>query len=161
MAFQFLSQTLIYRNAYINISLMIISNNNKYIISSNGDTMVNEDIKRSHHKSLSLKDIKMVPIPEKIKIPTEIPVSRLLIPSTYAEGDVEYEDDQENNVNLNEATHLRLTAKDRRSDLVVGPTERNGIFKLNVYINNENKAVRKEEATKRREVILNEDYKVI
>ena len=118
------------------------------------NVMAREEIKK-------LKDIKMVPIPEKIRIPPQIPASKLRIPSTYAEGEVEYEDDYENNVNFEEATHLRLTAKDHRSDLVVGPTKRNGMFKLNVYINNENKAVSKEQATGRKEVILNEDYRAI
>lgn len=123
--------------------------------------MTNEEIKKSHHKSLKLKDVKMVPIPGKIRVPPEIPASKLRIPSTYADGEIEYEDDDGNNVSFKEATHLRLTAKDHRSDLVVGPVEKNGMFKLNVYINNENKAVSKEQSTERKEVILNEDYRAI
>jgi len=123
--------------------------------------MVNEEIKKSHHKSLKLKDIEMVPIPEKIRVPPEIPASKLRIPSTYADGEVEYEDDDGNNVNSKEATHLRLTAKDHRSDLIVGPVEKNGMFKLNVYVNDENRAVSKEQATHRKEIILNEDYRAI
>ena len=124
--------------------------------------MEEEGMKKNTQKRVkSLKDVKMVPIPEKIKTPPQIPASRLRIPSTYAEGDVEYEDDNGHNVNFKDATHLRLTAQDNRSDLIVGPVEKNGMFKLNVYVNDENKAVKKEEATKRREVILNENYRPI
>ena len=119
-----------------------------------GDIMVPERIK-------SLADIKMVPIPERIRIPSDIIASELRIPTTYAEGDIEYEDDDGNDVNFKDATHVRLTAKDRRSELIMGPAENGGMFKLEVYINDENKPVKKEFATKRRELILNEDYKVI
>ena len=105
--------------------------------------------------------IKMVSIPEKVKIPSQIPASKLHIPSTYAEGDVEYEDDEGNNVNLNQATHLKFTARDERSDLVVGPVEKGGMFKWNVYMDDENHAVKKENASHKREVILNEDYRAI
>ena len=124
--------------------------------------MVQEGIKNtSQERVKSLKDVKMVPIPERIRVPPQIPTSRLRIPSNYAEGDVEYEDDEGHNVNFKEATHLKLTAKDNRSDLIVGPVEKNGMFKLNVYVNDENKAVKKDIATKRREVILNENYRPI
>ena len=124
--------------------------------------MVDEENKNtSQNRVKSLKDVKMVPIPERIRVPPQIPASKLRIPSTYAEGDVDYEDDDGQNVNFEDATHLRLTAKDNRSDLTVGPAEKNGMFKLNVYVNDENKAVQKDLATKRREVILNENYRPI
>ena len=105
--------------------------------------------------------ISMVPLPEKIKIPSQIPASKLRIPSTYAEGDLEYADDEGNNVNSKNATHLKFTAKDKRSDLVVGPVEKGGMFKLNVYMDDENHAVRKENASHKRQVILNDSYKAL
>ncbi|MGB9936981.1 MAG: hypothetical protein ACPK7O_04625 [Methanobacterium sp.] len=108
-----------------------------------------------------IKKIKMVPIPEKIKVPEDIPASKLRIPSTYAEGDFEYEDENGNHVSEDKATHLRFTGKDNRSDLVVGPVENRGMFKLSVYMDNENHAVRKEEASHVRQVILNDNYKAI
>ncbi len=124
--------------------------------------MVKEGIKNTAQERIkSITDIKMMPIPERIRVPPEIPASKLRIPSTYAEGDVEYEDNEENNVNFKKATHLRLTAKDNRSDLIVGPVEKGGMFKLNVYVNDENHAVRKDMATKRREIILDENYRAI
>ncbi|WP_414468782.1 hypothetical protein [Methanobacterium sp. ACI-7] len=108
-----------------------------------------------------INKIKMVPIPEKIKVPKDIPSSKLRIPSTYAEGDVFYEDDNENKVSENEATHLRFTGRDNRSDLVVGPAENGGMFKLNVYMDDDNKATQKEKATHVRQVILNDNYRAI
>jgi len=116
--------------------------------------MVSEGMKK-------INKISMVPIPQKIKVPSKIPASRVRIPSTYAEGDVEYEDDNGNDVNLKEATHLKFTAQDKRSDLTVGPVKDGGMFKLNIYMDNENKTTKKEEATHIRQVILNDDYRAI
>lgn len=108
-----------------------------------------------------IRKIKMVPIPEKIKVPSKIPASKLRIPSTYAEGNVEYEDNEGNKVNPNQASRLKFTAKDKRSDLTVGPVKEGGMFKLNVYMDDANHATKKEEATHKRQVILNEEYKAI
>jgi hypothetical protein len=108
-----------------------------------------------------ISKIKMVPIPERIKVPSQIPSSKVRIPSTYAEGDVQYQDDEGKNVDLNKATHLKFTAKDKRSELTVGPVEDLGMFKLNVYLDNENHAVKREEATHQKQVILNENYRAI
>lgn len=116
--------------------------------------MASEQIKK-------MDKVSMVPIPQKIKVPSKIPASKLRIPSTYAEGDVEYEDNDGNHVNTNQATHLKFTAKDKRSDLIVGPVKEGGMFKLNVYMDNENHAIKKEEATHIRQVILNENYRAI
>lgn len=108
-----------------------------------------------------IKKIKMVPIPEKIKVPSQIPVSKIRMPSTYAEGDVQYEDSMGNEVDSNQASHLKFTAKDKRSELTVGPVEDQGMFKLNVYLDDENHAVKREESTHQRQVILNENYRAI
>lgn len=108
-----------------------------------------------------IRNIKMVPIPEEVKLPSKIPASKLRIPSTYAEGDYEYEDDNGNKVNSDKATHIKFTAKDHRSDLVVGPAEEGGMFRLNVYLDNDNHAVNKDEASHKRQVILNQDYRAI
>ncbi|HML04569.1 MAG TPA: hypothetical protein VK426_02235 [Methanobacterium sp.] len=108
-----------------------------------------------------MNKVSMVPIPQKIKIPSKIPASKLQIPSTYAEGDVEYEDNEGKNVNINQATHLKFTAKDKRSDLIVGPIKEGGMFKLNVYMDDENHATAKDDATHIRQVILNQNYRAI
>ncbi|MGZ7117198.1 MAG: hypothetical protein ACXVHS_07105 [Methanobacterium sp.] len=108
-----------------------------------------------------ISNIEMVPIPQKINVPSDVNASNLRIPSTYAEGDADYEDDEGNHVDSKHATYLKLTAKDKRSDLIIGPVEKGGIFKLEVYLDNENHAVSKEKATHKREVILNEDYRAI
>lgn len=108
-----------------------------------------------------VRKIKMMPIPEKIKVPSKIPASKLRIPSTYVEGDVDYEDDEGNKVDLINATHLKFTAKDKRSDLTVGPLEGGGMFKLNIYLDDEDHAVKKDEATHKKQVILNENYRAI
>lgn len=105
--------------------------------------------------------IKMVPLPEKIHVPSDIPASKISIPSTYAEGNVKYEDDKENTVNEEEATHIRFTARDERSDLVVGPVKPKGMFKLNIYLDENNNAVNKENSSHARHIILNENYKAI
>lgn len=105
--------------------------------------------------------IKMVQLPEKLHVPSNIPASKIRIPSTYAEGDVQYEDDNENPVNEKEATHIRLTAKDKRSDLVVGPVKPRGILRLNIYLDENNNAVNKQNSSHSRHIVLNENYKAI
>ncbi len=105
--------------------------------------------------------IKMVPLPQKLHVPHDILASKIRIPSTYAEGNVQYEDDEENLVNEEEATHMRLTATDERSDLIVGPVKPRGMFKLNIYLDENNNAVNKKNSSHTRHIILNENYKAI
>lgn len=106
-----------------------------------------------------LPGIKLVPIPEDVNIPEDIPSSQVRIPSTYTGYGVEYEDDEGNPVNENEATHLRFTGIDRRSDIVVGPVKPRGMIKLNLYLNNDEIPVVKEEASHVKSKVLNESYK--
>lgn len=106
-----------------------------------------------------ISKIKMVPINQ--RVPSTIPDSKLRIPSTYAEGEADYEDDEGNKVDLEHATHLRLTARDKRSDLTVGPIKNGGMFRLKVYLDDENHAVPKDEATHRKEIILDENYRAM
>ena len=106
-----------------------------------------------------LPRIELIPIPEDVNVPENIPVSEVRIPSTYAEYDVEYENDQGKSVTENEATHLRFTGIDRRSDIVVGPVEPEGMIKLNLYLNDEEIPVVKEESSHVKSKILNENYR--
>lgn len=107
-----------------------------------------------------INKIKMVQLSESLIVPPSIN-SKLRIPNTYAEGDAEYIDDEGNKVDINQATHIKLNAKDERSDLTVGPAEKGGMFKLMVYLNDENHAVTKKEAKHTKEVILDENYRAI
>ncbi len=106
-----------------------------------------------------LPGIELVPIPEDVNVPEDIPASKVRIPSTYTGYDVEYEDDEEKPVNENEATHLRFTGIDRRSDIVVGPVKPRGMIKLNLYLNDEEMPVVKEEASHVKSKILTEKYR--
>ncbi len=106
-----------------------------------------------------LPKIDMVHIPEDIKVPESIPASRVIIPSTYTDGSVEYEDDEGNSTDENRATHIRLTGKDRRSDIVVGPVKPEGMIKLNLYLNDDEIPVNKENASHTKSRILNEEYR--
>jgi len=109
----------------------------------------------------NLPKVHMVHIPENIRIPETIPVSQVIIPSTYVNGTVEYEDDEGNPTNKNKATHIRLTGKDRRSDIVVGPVKPEGMIKLNLYLNDDSIPVNKENASHTKSRILNEEYKPV
>lgn len=102
--------------------------------------------------------IEMVPLPPNLHIPEDIPASKIRIPETYEKGNVQYEDDHEKPVNENEATHIRLTARDKRSEIVVGPVTPRGMIKLLVYFDENKRPVSKEKAAFSRELILNEDY---
>ncbi len=106
-----------------------------------------------------LPKIAMVPIPEDVHVPKDISVSKVRIPSTYTGYDVEYEDNEGNHVNENEATHLRFTGVDRRSDIIVGPVKPQGMIKLNLYLNDEEKPVSKEKASHTKSRVLSENYR--
>ncbi|MGB9937637.1 MAG: hypothetical protein ACPK7O_07930 [Methanobacterium sp.] len=108
-----------------------------------------------------LPKIKLLSLPKDIKIPDDIPASKVRIPSTYMNGEVEYEDENGNQVTKNEATHLRFTGKDRRSDVVVGPVRPRGMIKLNLYLDKNNYPVVKEKSSKNRTRVLSEDYRPI
>lgn len=109
----------------------------------------------------SIPDAKLVPLPQNIEIPKDIPSSRVKIPSMYANGNIEYEDDKEKQVDKNNATHIRFTGIDRRSDIVVGPIKPEGMIKLTLYLNDENLPVVKEKATNSRSKVFNEEYRPI
>ena len=109
----------------------------------------------------SIPNSKLVSLPEDIDVPGTIPSSRVKIPLMYAEGDVEYEDAEGNKVSKENSTHLRLTGIDGRTDIVVGPVEGEGMIKLTMYQNEDNKPTTKEKATKRRSKIFNEEYRPI
>jgi hypothetical protein len=106
-----------------------------------------------------LPRVDMIPIPEDVNVPEDIPASEVRIPSTYTGHDVEYENDEGKSVNENEATHLRFTGIDRRSDIVVGPVKPEGMIKLNLYLNDDEMPVVKEEASHVKSKILNESYR--
>ena len=106
-----------------------------------------------------LPRIELVPIPEDVHVPKDIPVSKVRIPSTYTGGEVEYEDGEGNHVNESEATHLRFTGIDRRSDIVVGHAAPRGMIKLNLYLNDEEIPVVKEKASHSKNRIFTEDYR--
>jgi hypothetical protein len=105
-----------------------------------------------------LPRIELIPIPEDVAVPSDIPASEVCIPSTYVGHDVEYENEKGKIVNENEATHLRFTGVDRRSDIVVGPVKPQGMIKLNLYLNDDEIPVVKEEASHVKSKILNERY---
>ena len=104
-----------------------------------------------------LPKIKLIPIPEDVNVPEDIPEVR--IPSTYVGQDVEYENEEGKHVSENEATHLRFTGIDRRSDIVVGPVKPRGMIKLNLYLNDEEIPVVKEKASHVKSRILTENYR--
>lgn len=106
-----------------------------------------------------LPRIELIPIPGDINVPQDIPASKVRIPSTYANWDVEYENEKGNHVTENDATHLRFTGIDRRSDIVVGPVKPRGMIKLNLYLDNEEVLVVKEKATHVKSKILTENYR--
>jgi hypothetical protein len=107
----------------------------------------------------NLPKIKLVSIPEDVHIPGDIPASRVRIPSTYTDGEVEYENEKGQQVNKNDATHLRFTSIDRRSDIVVGPIKPKGMIKLNLYLNDEEIPVVKEKASHMKTKVLSGDYR--
>ena len=86
------------------------------------------------------------------------PSSKLHIPSTYTVHEVGYEDEEGKHVE-NDATHLRFTGVDRRSNIVVGPVKPRGMTKLNLYLNDEEMPVIKEEASHVKSKIFNENYR--
>ncbi len=102
--------------------------------------------------------IEMVPLPENLNVPQDIPASKIRIPETYQKGSIQYENNDEKPVNENEATHIRLTAKDKRSEIVVGPVIPRGMIKLLVYFDENKRPTPKNKAVFSRELILNEDY---
>ncbi|MGF7119136.1 hypothetical protein [Methanobacterium oryzae] len=108
-----------------------------------------------------LPKVEMVPLPENLHIPPDIPASKIRIPLTYREGSVQYENNREDIVSENEATHLRFTSKDKKTEIVVGPVNQRGMFKLMVYFNKDKRPVSKDKAYMSRELILNENFKDI
>lgn len=108
-----------------------------------------------------LPRIELVPIPEEVHVPDDIPASEVRIPSTYTGWEVEYEDSEGNSVNENEATHLRFTGVDKRSDIVIGPVNPRGMIKLNLYLNDDETPVSKEKASHTRSKILTKSYRPI
>lgn len=114
-----------------------------------------------HKRSKSIPHEKLVPLPDNLKVPRSIPASQVKIPSMYTNGDVEYEDAEGNRVDKENATHLRLTGIDRRSDIVVGPVKPKGMIRLTLYFNNENSPEIKEKSTSSKSKIFNEEYKPI
>ena len=120
---------------------------------------IEEEKMRKRLKSIPHE--KLVPLPENIDVPRTIPASQVKVPSMYLNGDVEYEDDEGNKVNKENATHVRLTGIDRRSDIVVGPVKPKGMIRLTLYFNNENSPETKEKSTSSKSKIFNEEYKPI
>ena len=118
---------------------------------------IEEEKKRKRSKSIPHE--KLVPLPSNIKIPTTIPASQVKVPSMYVNGDVEYEDSAGNEVDKENATHIRLTGIDRRSDIVVGPVKPKGMIRLTLYFNNKNSPETKEKSTTSKSKIFNEEYK--
>lgn len=119
-----------------------------------------EDEKMSK-KLGSIPNAKLVSLPEYIDVPRGIPASQVRIPSMYAEGDVQYEDSGGNKVSKENATHIRLTGIDDRTDIVIGPVNGEGMIKLTMYQNDDNSPTTKEKATKRRSKIFNEEYRPV
>lgn len=119
-----------------------------------------EDEKMSK-KLGSIPNAKLVSLPEYIDVPRGIPASLVRIPSMYAEGDVQYEDSKGNKVSKENATHIRLTGIDSRTDIVIGPVNGEGMIKLTMYQNDDNSPTTKEKATKRRSKLFNEEYRPI
>jgi len=61
--------------------------------------------------------LNFVSLPEDLHIPKNITSSKVRIPSTYTDWEVKYENERREQVNKNDATHLRFTGTDKRSDL--------------------------------------------
>lgn len=120
---------------------------------------IEEEKMRKRLKSIPHE--KLVPLSDNIDVPRTIPASQVKVPSMYLNGDVEYEDDEGNKVNKENATHVRLTGIDRRSDIVVGPVKPKGMIRLTLYFNNENSPETKEKSTSSKSKIFNEEYKPI
>lgn len=120
--------------------------------------IVEEKMRR---RSKSIPHEKLVPLPDNIEVPRSIPASNVKVPSIYTNGDVEYEDDEGNKVNKENATHIRLTGIDRRSDIVVGPTKPKGMIKLNLYFNDEGSPETKDKASSSKSKVFNEEYRPI
>lgn len=107
----------------------------------------------------SMPDAKLVSLTQNIDVPRDISASKVKIPSMYIGGDIEYEDEEGNQADKQEATHIRLTGIDRRSDIVIGPVKPEGMIKLTLYLNNENLPEVKEKATNSRSKVFNEEYR--
>ena len=121
----------------------------------------NIEKEKMRKKLKSIPHEKLVPLPDDIDIPQTIPASKVKVPSMYINGDVEYEDAEGNKADKENATHLRLTGIDRRSDIVVGPVKPKGMIKLTLYFNNENSPETKEKSTSNKSKIFNEEYKPV
>jgi len=121
----------------------------------------NIEEEKKHKRLKSIPHEKLVPLPDNIDVPTNIPVSKVKVPSMYMNGDVEYEDAEGNKVDKKNATHIRLTGIDRRSDIVIGPVKGKGMIKLNLYFNDEGSPETKEKATNSKSKVFNEEYRPI
>jgi len=73
-----------------------------------------------------LPKVEIVHIPQNIKVTDTITASKVIIPDTYINGNVEYEDEEGNSRGINTANHIRFIGKDRRSDVVIGPEIQKG-----------------------------------
>jgi len=112
--------------------------------------------KRGYDK---LPKVEMVPLPKNLRVPDEIPASKIRIPITYRQGNVQYENKEEDIVSEDQATHLRFTSKDKKTEIVVGPVSPGGMFKLMVYFDENKRPVSKDRAYLSKEMILNENFK--
>ncbi len=121
----------------------------------------NIDEERKRQRSKSIPHEKLVPLPDNIDIPRSIPASKVRIPSMYINGDVEYEDAQGHKVDKKNATHIRLTGIDRRSDIVIGPVKRKGMIRLTLYFNDDNSPETMEKSTHSKSKIFNEEYRPV
>ena len=121
----------------------------------------NIEEEKMHKRLRSIPHEKLVPLHDNIKVPRGIPASKVKIPSMYTNGDVEYEDAEGNKVDKENATHIRLTGIDRRSDIVVGPVKPKGMIKLTLYFNNEGSPETKEKSTNSKSKIFNDEYRPI
>ncbi len=119
----------------------------------------NIEEEKMRKKLKSIPHEKLVPLPDDINIPRTIPSSKVKIPSMYINGDVEYEDSKGNEVKKENATHIRLTGIDRRSDIVVGPVKPKGMIRLTLYFNDKDTPETKEKSTTSKSKIFNEEYK--
>ena len=120
---------------------------------------IEEEKKRKRSKSIPHE--KLVTLPDNINVPRSIPLSKVKVPSMYTNGDVEYEDAEGNKVDKKDATHIRLTGIDRRSDIVIGPVNGEEMIKLTLYFNNEGSPETKEKATNSKSKVFNEEYRPI
>ncbi len=109
-------------------------------------------------RSKSIPNEKLVPLPGNIDVPRSIPVSKVKVPSMYINGDVEYEDSEGKTVDKKNATHIRLTGIDRRSDIVIGSVKGEGMIKLTLYFNDKGSPETREKSTYSKSKIFNEEY---